>query len=428
MREEQGHLLIVDDDETIRTTLARYFTKQELAVAEAADGDQALAAVGARPFDLVILDMVMPGRGGLEVLETLRRTYSPTDLPVIMATARGESSDVVEALRLGANDYLVKPFDLGVAVARARTQLLLKRSVDRIACLERDLVRRNAELEAANHRLKSDLEAAAKVQKALLPRGLLEIPGVRLAWHFQPCHELAGDLLNVVRLDDRHVALYVLDVVGHGVKAALMAVMVSRAITQLLSPSQPREAGRLCEPRLMSPDRVVATLNRTFPWDDQTGQFCTLLYGILDLKTGKFDFVSAGHPGPLSIPLTGKTLSLTAPGPPLGLGAGKYRASSTTLRAGDRLYLYSEGVSEARGPSGQCFGQARLVQTLEQTRTLPLPDALVAVVHRIEKWYGPAAPHDDVTMLTIEYTGAFIDLPRTARAAGRGARAGAKRT
>src|SRR6266542_2521146 len=258
MREEQGHLLIVDDDETIRTTLARYFTKQELAVAEAADGDQALAAVGARPFDLVILDMVMPGRGGLEVLETLRQTYSPTDLPVIMATARGESSDVVEALRLGANDYLVKPFDLGVAVARARTQLLLKRSVDRIACLERDLVRRNAELEAANHRLKSDLEAAAKVQKALLPRGLLEIPGVRLAWHFQPCHELAGDLLNVVRLDDRHVALYVLDVVGHGVKAALMAVMVSRAITQLLSPSQPREAGRLCEPRLMSPARGVA--------------------------------------------------------------------------------------------------------------------------------------------------------------------------
>jgi sigma-B regulation protein RsbU (phosphoserine phosphatase) len=298
--------------------------------------------------------------------------------------------------------------------------------VDRIACLERDLARRNTELQAANHRMKSDLEAAAKVQKALLPRGPLEIPGVRLAWHFQPCDELAGDLLNVVRLDDRYVALYVLDVVGHGVKSALMAVMVSRAITQLLSPSQAREARRACGPRLMSPDRVVAALDRAFPWDDQTEQFCALLYGILDLKTGKFDFVAAGHPGPLSIPLTGKARSLTAPGPPVGLGTGKYRASSTTLRAGDRLYLYSDGVPEARDASGQCFGQERLLQALEQTRTLPLPDALAAVVHRIGAWYGPATPHDDVSMLTIEYTGVFADLPGTAQAAGQGALAGAE--
>src|SRR5262249_2441908 len=147
----------------------------------------------------------------------------------------------------------------------------------------------------ANRRMRRDLEAAAKVQAALLPGALPRVPGATFAWYFQPCAELAGDLLNVVVLDGRHVALYVLDVVGHGVAAALLAVMVNRALARLLGLT----AGAPCP---TPPAAVAARLNDEFPWDDRTEQYFTLLYGILDLDNRAFRYITAGHPGPLYVP------------------------------------------------------------------------------------------------------------------------------
>src|SRR5262249_17943466 len=157
-------------------------------------GRQALDCLRKQPCDLVLLDVVMPGMSGLDVLREIRVTRVLTDLPVIMATAKDQSSDIVEALHPGANDYGTRPFDFPVLLARVETQL--------------DLHCSNAELKEANRRMRRDLEAAAKVQAALLPGALPRVPGATFAWYFQPCAELAGDLLNVVVLDGRHVALY----------------------------------------------------------------------------------------------------------------------------------------------------------------------------------------------------------------------------
>jgi response regulator RpfG family c-di-GMP phosphodiesterase len=106
-------------------------------------------------------------------------------------------------LRLGANDYVTKPFDFPVVLARVQTQLALKRSVERIVRLEQSLAQRNAELEEANRCMKRDLETAAKVQAALLPREVPAMAGADFAWQFKPCTELAGDLLNIVPLGER---------------------------------------------------------------------------------------------------------------------------------------------------------------------------------------------------------------------------------
>ena len=397
MIRESGQLLLVEDDETIRTLLRRYLETQGFAVTEAADGDQALAALAAGRPDLVLLDVVMPGRSGLDVLATLRREHPATDLPVIITSARGESGDIVEALRLGASDYLVKPYNFAEALARVQTHLSLKRSVDRIVCLEQSLERRNAELDWANQRMKGDLAAAAAVQRALLPRQPLEVPGARFAWRFQPCDELAGDLLNVVVLDDRHVALYVLDVMGHGVKAALLAIMVHQVIGQLLAPARRRS------PPL--PDQVAAMLTRQFAWDDRTEQFVTLLYGVLDLETGRFDFVSAGHPGPVWLPREGSASSVRARGMPIGLGEAAYQVHTLTLAAGDRLFLFSDGLTEAADGEGNCFDRQRLLPELEQGRSLSLEDGLAALTRRVEQWRGPQTPRDDTSILAVEFVG-----------------------
>ena len=140
---------------------------------------------------------MMPGLDGFEVLKILREHHEPTDLPVIMATAKDDSEDVIHALGLGANDYVTKPLDFPVVVARIQTQISLKRAVEQVRQLERRLAERNHDLESANARMSRDLRAAARIQEALLPRSSPDVPGLGFAWAFRPCDELAGDGLSV---------------------------------------------------------------------------------------------------------------------------------------------------------------------------------------------------------------------------------------
>jgi sigma-B regulation protein RsbU (phosphoserine phosphatase) len=326
-------------------------------------------------------------------------------LPVIMATAKDEGKDVVRALKLGANDYLTKPFDFAVVLARVQTQLSLKRSVDRIKRLEQSLAQRNVDLKAANaelgkanRRMKCDLELAARVQEALLPQELPGVAGASFAWNYRPCTELAGDLLNVVRLDDRHVGLYVLDVVGHGVAAALLAVTVHRVLSRLvLGP-----VGSVPGGRLLAPAEVAEHLTREFPWDLRTAQFFTLLYGVLDLGSREFRFISAGHPGPVHLPRDGEPRSFEVPGFPIALGDDRYEENSICLHPGDRLYLYSDGVPEANDPGNRPFGVARLVETLLRSRTAPLAESVALLQRSVEEWSSPRSPHDDISILAVE--------------------------
>src|SRR5438270_10819520 len=123
MHVEPSSILIVDDEELNSEGLARRLRRHGYAVTVAKSGRAAIELLGQRRFDLVLLDIMMPGMNGLEVLKFLRRVDSLIDLPIIMVTARGDSADVVEALELGANDYLTKPLDFPIVLARVRTQL-----------------------------------------------------------------------------------------------------------------------------------------------------------------------------------------------------------------------------------------------------------------------------------------------------------------
>jgi diguanylate cyclase (GGDEF)-like protein len=126
---ERASLLVVDDDEMTRDVLARRLQRIGHAVVSARDGAQALELIGQQPFDAILLDIKMPGLTGFDVLKKIRQTKSVTDLPVLMVTSSDDSDSVVEALELGANDYITKPLDFPVALARIRTQLLLRRVV-----------------------------------------------------------------------------------------------------------------------------------------------------------------------------------------------------------------------------------------------------------------------------------------------------------
>ena len=164
---EEGHLLVVDDNEMNRDMLTRRLLRRGFTVITAADGEEALETIAAHSFDVIILDITMPRVDGMEVLRRVRETTSATDLPIIMATAKNESLDVVRALKMGANDYVTKPLDFEVVLARVQTQISLKRARE--------------QLKLAHARMKADLDAAARVQQALLPMDMPALPGVTCA-------------------------------------------------------------------------------------------------------------------------------------------------------------------------------------------------------------------------------------------------------
>jgi sigma-B regulation protein RsbU (phosphoserine phosphatase) len=412
-----GRVLVVDDTEANRDVAAKWLRRKGFAVDTAADGHRALEMLQNTEYDVVVLDVMMPGINGLSVLRQLRESRSPAQLPVIMATAKDASDDVVEALTLGANDYVTKPLDFPVLMARVGTQVALKRSVEQIVQLERGLEQRNRELHDANARMHADLVAAAKIQAALLPTDGPRVGGYRFAWLFEPSATLAGDILNVFSLDDRHVGAYVLDVSGHGVAAALLSVTISRFLSPMQDTSSmlwrrvgdaddavaaADDASEQVRFEIESPRRVAERLSVRFPFDDVTGQYFTMLYGVLDTHAHAFRYVSAGHPNILHVTADGNVRAVPASGFPIGVGLDEYDEETLALAPGDRIYIHSDGLAEAMSPNEELFDVPRMLQVLREARDHSLAASLTRLSQRIAEWTGSPQGNDDRTVLAIE--------------------------
>ncbi len=256
-------------------------------------------------------------------------------------------------------------------------------------------------LEAANRQMRRDLEAAARIQMSLLPAVPPRLPGARVAWTFRPCKELAGDMLNVFAMDTDTVVFFVLDVSGHGVGAALLSFTLAHTLAAV--PGQScllRAAGENWFPA--PPAQVAAELNRRFPLDPAAPQFFTLFYGLLTPSSGRVRYVSAGHPLALVAPAEGVARRLAATGPPVGVSeAASYTEGTLELRAGDRLVVFTDGLTEALSPGGEELGFERVVQVVTGAAGRRVEQLVEALAEAGVRWAG-GAPHDDISVLVLE--------------------------
>ncbi len=392
-------VLVAEDDPVSRTVLCRTLGKWGYQVVAAENGAKAWSLFEQDQFSVVISDWMMPELDGPELVRRIRACNRNSYVYTILLTAKSQKEDVVAGMEAGADDFVTKPFDPGELNARLRAGV-------RILTLEHSLAHRNMELEAANERMKRDLEAAARIQESLLPQRLPAVPGLEFAWAFRPCDELAGDILNILRLDEENFGLYVLDVSNHGVPAALLAVTLSRLLTPLMHQShllkEPTPNGRGY--RLVSPADVGCQLNRQFPMDNAAGQYFTLLYGVLNIQQLEFTYLQAGHPSPIHHSAAkGKCSVLEGCGLPVGFMENPaYREFRVKLAERDRLLLYSDGVPEACNPGGEQFGEQRLLEAFAESSPLALKESVGVLETRLAEWCGESGMKDDVSLLALE--------------------------
>ncbi|HBO3973157.1 TPA: SpoIIE family protein phosphatase [Pseudomonas aeruginosa] len=338
MHKVSATLLIIDDDEVVRESLAAYLEDSNFKVLQALNGLQGLQIFESKEPDLVICDLRMPQIDGLELIRRIRQTASET--PIIVLSGAGVMSDAVEALRLGAADYLIKPLeDLAVlehSVRRALDRAYLRVENQRY----RDkLEAANRELQASLNLLQEDQNAGRQVQMNMLPVTPWSIEGLEFSHRIIPSLYLSGDFVDYFRVDERRVAFYLADVSGHGASSAFVTVLLKFMTTRLLYES--RRNGTLPE---FKPSEVLAHINRGLI-NTKLGKHVTMLGGVIDLEKNSLTYSIGGH---LPLPVLfveGQASYLEGRGLPVGLfDDATYDDRVMELPPSFSLSLFSDGI------------------------------------------------------------------------------------
>lgn len=338
MHNTSAKLLIIDDDEVVRTSLAAYLEDSGFNVLQAGNGLQGLQVFEQEHPDLIICDLRMPQVDGLELIRRINQLE--TDTPVIVVSGAGVMSDAVEALRLGAADYLIKPLeDLAVlehSVRRALDRHALRLENQRY---REELEAANRELQASLHLLQEDQNAGRQVQMNMLPVTPWTVDGLYFAHQIIPSLYLSGDFVDYFRVDERRIAFYLADVSGHGASSAFVTVLLKFMTTRLLYES--RRGGTLPE---FKPSEVLGHINRGLI-NCKLGKHVTMLGGVIDEESGKLTYSIGGH---LPLPVLyseGQAHYLTGRGLPVGLfEEATYEDQVMDLPTSFSLTLMSDGI------------------------------------------------------------------------------------
>ena len=396
-------VLIVDDDPTIAAMLKLVILPMGngFVVETANSGARARDALGKRHFQLVLLDYLLPDEDGLAVLSAING-LPPNERPVvIMLTGAGNEHVAVEAMKMGAKDYIVKT-SLSVPSLRRSIVKALEHHQ-----LEEKLARSTEELRRKNMEMDADLVLARGVQQALLPRGYPVFPTgaspeqstLQFSHRWIPSEKVAGDFFDIFPAGENSAGIFLCDVMGHGVRAALVTALLRGLL---------REHLQLAD----QPGRFLTEINRSLQiLLGQTGDlvFVTAVYLVADSVNGKIAIANAGHPAPLHlcrhIGTVSPLMAPYGPDPALGLLPDMvYEAWETSLDHGDAVLLFTDGLFEAANDRGEEFGRSRLRKVVETQLTLPTPlliDAVLAEV-RLFQVAGAKGFEDDVCLVALD--------------------------
>ncbi len=394
-----GRVLIVDDERPNRLYLRNLLTSHGATVIEADNGSRALELAQQQAPDLALVDVMMPGLSGYEVCQSLVSTPATCHISVIMVTARSTVEDIEHAFILGVFDYIRKPFQPRELLARVHNALQLKRQGD--------------ELRKWKARMTRELDAAGALQRKLLPTEPFFSDTSEVRFAYESSMSVGGDLFSAFRLPNGNLCVYVGDVAGHGVGAALVSTLLKVLIEEVARDYFDQGPAVMCN-----------QIHRRFShYVTNPELYATLFLAIVE-PLGRCTAFNCGHPSPLLFDAGGQPLALfdNRGGMPIGLSmhadATPYRAAdvvSTLLPAGSLLALFSDGLLEAR-QSQSSFPCGETILSSLLAKAVSNPDH-VDVAHAVMKQLGILGyqlSQDDCTLVVVEqYDPATCSLNRS---------------
>jgi phosphoserine phosphatase RsbU/P len=370
----QPRVLIADDQSDLLDALRLLMKGEGIHMEAATSPEGVLSAVATRSFDLLLMDLnytgdTTSGREGIDLLTRVQALDST--LPVIVMTGWGSVDLAVEAMRRGVRDFVQKPWDNTQLVSTVRTEI------------EEGRMRR--------HRLEMELremEEARRIQRKLLPATVPQIDGLEISCSWQPASGVGGDCYDAIAFGSTRVALSIADVVGKGIPAALLMSNLQAAVRAFASD-------------VARPADLCHQVNRILCGNIAEGRFISFFYCVADTEDGSVSFANAGHYPPILVRANGGVERLTEGGAVLGVFTdGVYEQGRTTLRTGDRLILFTDGITEARSEQDEEFGEDRLAALGVQHRACSAP-ALQARLAEAVAAFTNGRFQDDATLIVV---------------------------
>lgn len=367
-------ILIADDQPDLIDALRLLLKGEGIDHDAVSSPDAALRALRSRTFDLVLMDLnytgdTTSGREGIDLLSRMQQIDRL--LPVVVMTGWGSVDVAVEAMRRGVRDFVQKPWDNTHLLATLRREIAAGRA-------------RRSE-EAAERR---ELLEALRIQQRLLPQEVPQIDGWEVAVSWQPAAGVGGDCFDAIRFSDTRLALTIADVVGKGIPAALLMSNLQASVRAFASEA-------------VEPHALCHQVNRILCGNIAEGRFISFFYCVLDAGAGVLTYTNAGHYLPMLVHSDGHVDRLAAGGPVLGvIPAAEYEQAEVALGAGDRLVLFTDGLTDARDSSDCEFGEERLLDAAVLHRACSAPALQARLAETVSAFTGGRL-QDDATLMVL---------------------------
>ena len=377
-------ILIVDDEPDIEHLFNQQFRKKirnkEWSFIFAQNGKKALEVLQSHlDIDMVLSDINMPEMDGLTLLDEIKNN-SHINAKTVIISAYGDMKNIRTAMNRGAFDFITKPIDF------EDVSSTIEKTFQHIQILKQALENQNQLIS-----LHKELETAKVIQESILP---LSHPSsqYQIFTKIIPAKEVGGDFYDFFLIDKDHLCLLIADVSGKGVSSAIFAV-----VNQTLLKSKGSMA--------LSPKECVQSVNQICSNNNENCMFVTLFYGVFNLKTGLFQYTNAGHLAPYHIHSDGKIELLhSLCDVPLGVQKNvEYKDQAVQIKKNDTLFLYTDGLTEARNTKKEIFGNKRLLEVLSKNSRQPIEELGKNILNSVQSFSGEAEQFDDITYLLFQY-------------------------
>lgn len=304
----------------------------------------------------------------IEVCKRLKKEDRTNKIPLIAILDQQSIEARKKYLALGIEDYIDVPFEKEELNLKVQNQMKFVESQRELYLCRMALAENLEMIRKQKNELDRNLNLASRIQEALIPKSLGSIPNCSFNWIYQPSGKVGGDIFDVFMLDKDHLGLYMIDVMGHGLAAAMLAVTLSESLILDIDRDSPLKKKISTPPyyEIVSPIEVVRYLNKRFPFGKYEHYF-TIFYMVLNIKTGVMSYVRGGHPIPLLLKESGEMLELDAYGTPVGFEfCEDYEEKTITLSTGDHLIIYTDGLAEIKDGSGNAMGHDGIVNYVKK--------------------------------------------------------------